>query len=76
VAEAAVIGLPDEQKGEVPVAVVRRRDGGSVTEEELVAWAGERMSDYKTPQRVRFVDDFPRTGTDKIQKAGLKDLFA
>ncbi|MDQ3145494.1 MAG: AMP-binding protein [Actinomycetota bacterium] len=76
VAEAAVIGLTDERKGEIPVAVVRLRSGSTLDEDELVGWAKGRMSDYKVPQRVVFVDDLPRTGTEKVQKSGLKDLFA
>ena len=75
VAEAAVIGLPDERKGEVPAAVVRRNAGASLTEDELVAWARDHMSDYKAPQRVVFVDELPRTGTDKVQKNELRTLF-
>jgi acyl-coenzyme A synthetase/AMP-(fatty) acid ligase len=41
----------------------------------LVAWARERMSDYKAPRKVVFVDELPRTGTDKVQKSELRDLF-
>jgi len=75
VAECAVIGLPDERKGEVPAAVVRLDGGSSATEEELVTWAGEHMAEYKAPQKVRIVDELPRTGTDKVQKDELVQLF-
>jgi long-chain acyl-CoA synthetase len=75
VAEAAVIGLPDERQGEVPVAVVRCGAGPAPTEAELIAWAAERLADYKVPQRIRFVDELPRTGTDKVQKDELRHLF-
>jgi long-chain acyl-CoA synthetase len=75
VVEAAVIGLPDERKGEIPVAVVRVSDGGSVKEKELVDWAREHMADYKSPRQIKIVDDLPRTGTDKIQKDELLKLF-
>ena len=75
VLEAAVLGLPDEQRGEVPVAAVRIRPRGGVTEEGLAAWARERLSGYKAPRRVRFVDDLPRTGTGKVQKDELRPLF-
>ena len=75
VAECAVLGLPDERKGEIPVAVVRLGDGEGVTEADLVCWAKEHMSDYKAPQRVVFVDELPRTGTDKVQKNELRTLF-
>jgi len=75
VAEAAVIGLPDDRKGEIPVAVVRAGDGGDVSEKELVDWAREHMADYKSPRQVKIVDELPRTGTDKVQKDELLKLF-
>jgi len=76
VVEAAVIGLPDERKGEIPVAVVRVGDGGaSVKEKELVDWAREHMADYKSPRQVKIVDELPRTGTEKVQKDELLKLF-
>jgi acyl-CoA synthetase (AMP-forming)/AMP-acid ligase II len=76
VAEAAVVGVADERKGEVPCAAIRLADGGDdLTEEALVAWAGARLSDYKVPQQVRFVDDLPRTGTEKVRKADVRAMF-
>jgi acyl-CoA synthetase (AMP-forming)/AMP-acid ligase II len=75
VLEAAVLGLADDQRGEVPVAAVRIRPRGTVTEEGLAAWARERLSGYKAPRLVRFVDTLPRTGTGKVQKAELRSLF-
>jgi acyl-CoA synthetase (AMP-forming)/AMP-acid ligase II len=75
VAECAVIGLPDERKGEVPVAVVRLNDSDGVSEDDLVSWAKEHMSDYKAPKQVKIVDELPRTGTDKVQKDELLKLF-
>jgi acyl-CoA synthetase (AMP-forming)/AMP-acid ligase II len=75
VAECAVIGLPDERKGEIPAAVVRRTPGSTVSEDELVTWGRDHMADYKAPQRVVFVDELPRTGTDKVQKDALRPLF-
>jgi long-chain acyl-CoA synthetase len=75
VAEAAVIGLADERKGEIPAAVVRVKDGASLTEPELIDWSKEHMADYKVPRRVKVVDELPRTGTQKVQKNELKKLF-
>jgi acyl-coenzyme A synthetase/AMP-(fatty) acid ligase len=40
-----------------------------------VAWAEERLSDYKVPRQVIVVDDLPRTGTDKVRKADVRPLF-
>ncbi len=75
VLEAAVVGLPDERKGAIPAAAVRVSDGAALTADELVEWAGERLSSYKAPQRVLVVDDLPRTGTTKVQKKEVIALF-
>lgn len=75
VAEAAVIALPDERLGQVPAAVVRCVDGVSLTEGDVLAFAQEHLADYKVPQQVRIVDELPRTGTAKVQKQSLAELF-
>jgi acyl-CoA synthetase (AMP-forming)/AMP-acid ligase II len=75
VLEAAVVGLPDERSGEVPAAAVRLRPGATTTADELVAWAADAMAPYKAPRRIVVVDELPRTGTTKVQKAGLLPLF-
>jgi acyl-CoA synthetase (AMP-forming)/AMP-acid ligase II len=75
VAEAAVIGLPSEQKGEVPAAVVRLRAGTSLSENGLRGWLDGRLSDYETPRAFRFVEELPRNGTDKVRKTELRLLF-
>jgi acyl-CoA synthetase (AMP-forming)/AMP-acid ligase II len=75
VAEASVLGLPDERMGEVPGAVVRLRQGSLLAADDVIAWARERMADYKVPKRVVLVDELPRTGTSKVQKSELVALF-
>jgi acyl-coenzyme A synthetase/AMP-(fatty) acid ligase len=76
VLEAAVLGLPDERKGEVPVAAVRLAPGASLDAGALKAWADERLSEYKVPQQIIAVDDLPRTGTNKVQRGELAPLFS
>ena len=76
VLEAAVLGLPDERKGEIPVAAVRLRRGAKLSSSGLESWAGEHLADYKVPRRWVTVDELPRTGTNKVQKSELLDLFA
>jgi len=76
VLEAAVLGLPDERKGEVPVAAVRLAPGTTFDEAALRAWVEERLSDYKVPERILAVDDLPRTGTNKVQRRELLSLFS
>ncbi|WP_409236466.1 acyl-CoA synthetase [Streptomyces sp. PA5.6] len=75
VAEAAVIGLPDERWIEAVTAVVVRDDGG-VTEGELIAHAREKLAHFKAPKRVLFVDELPRNASGKILKRELRDRFA
>ena len=73
VAEAAVIGLPDERWVEAVTAVVVPR--GEVTEAELIAHARERLSGFKAPKRVLFTDELPRNASGKILKRELRDRF-
>lgn len=75
VLEAAVVGLPDERLGELPVAVVRLRPGATLEDAQLAAFATERLADYKVPKRFVVADDLPRTGTNKVQKQELLALF-
>ena len=75
VAEVAVLGLADDRKGEIPVAVVRLHPGTTAGGEELRTWAAARLADYKVPVRFAFEDNLPRTGNEKIQKSELLPLF-
>ena len=74
VLEAAVVPYPDERDGEVPVAAVRLHAGATFDEDALRAFAEGRMSRYKVPAHFVAVDDFPRTGTDKIQRKKVAEL--
>ncbi|HEX2849338.1 MAG TPA: AMP-binding protein [Acidimicrobiales bacterium] len=75
VAEAAVVGVPDERLGEEVAAAVRLLPGEATSERDLVAWCRDRLSGYKVPDQVKIVDTLPRTGTQKVQKAELRHLF-
>ncbi|CAL9346271.1 Long-chain-fatty-acid--CoA ligase [Streptomyces sp. enrichment culture] len=74
VAEAAVIGLPDERWIEAVTAVVVPR--GKVTEAELLAHARARLAAFKAPKRVLFVDELPRNAGGKVLKRELRERFA
>ncbi|MFD3472239.1 fatty acyl-CoA synthetase [Streptomyces sp. NPDC058682] len=77
VAEAAVVGLPDERWIEaVTAVVVPRGEVGEVTEAELMAYAREKLAHFKAPKRVLFVDALPRNASGKILKRELRDRFA
>ena len=72
IAEAAVVGLPDDTWGEVVAAFIRRAPDSSVSPEELHAWCRGRLAPYKTPTRWQFVEAFPLTPSGKIQKYVLR----
>ncbi|MFF1421496.1 fatty acyl-CoA synthetase [Streptomyces sp. NPDC058280] len=74
VAEAAVIGLPDDRWIEAVTAVVVPR--GEVTEAELLTHAREKLSHFKAPKRVLFVAWLPRNASGKILKRELRDRFS
>ncbi len=69
---AAVIGVPDEVKGEEVKAFVVLKEGASAAPEEIVAWAKTQMADYKYPRLVEIVDSLPMTATGKILKKELR----
>ncbi|MHA6797635.1 class I adenylate-forming enzyme family protein (plasmid) [Pseudonocardia bannensis] len=72
VREAAVVGVPDEYRGETVKAFVSLRPGRSATPEELIAFAKERMAAYKYPRLVEILDDIPKTVTGKLLRRELR----
>jgi fatty-acyl-CoA synthase len=72
VAEAAVVGMPDEKWGEAPHAFVVLKDGASVSEDELIAFVRDRIAHFKAPKAVKIVAELPKTATGKIQKYVLR----
>jgi acyl-CoA synthetase (AMP-forming)/AMP-acid ligase II len=75
VLEAAVVGLPDLAKGEVPVAAVRLAEGTRLDALDLPAWASEQLARYKVPQRFVAVAEIPHTGTNKVDRRRVLELF-
>jgi fatty-acyl-CoA synthase len=75
---AAVVGLPDAVKGEVPVAAVELRAGEAATAEEIRGFCRGHIASYKVPVQVVFLrpDEFPRTNTGKVQKTELREVMA
>jgi fatty-acyl-CoA synthase len=71
VSEAAVVGMPDERWGEVPLAFVTLR--AAVADEELREFVRGRLARFKVPKRIEVVDELPKTGTGKIQKFVLRE---
>ena len=77
VAEAAVFGVADERLGEVPVAIMHRREGSCLSEDELRSFLDGRLSAFKVPALMIFSETpLPRLGTGKIDRVALKQKYA
>jgi acyl-coenzyme A synthetase/AMP-(fatty) acid ligase len=75
VRESAVIGVPDEARGEIVMAVVVLREGVTPSDElarELQDYVKSETAPYKYPRRIRFVDELPKTPSGKIHRAALR----
>ena len=78
VGDAAVIGVPDDDWGEIVVAVVEPQPGIDPTDAlaaELVAFCRDRLAHYKCPRRVDFTDELPRHDNGKLYKRLIRDQY-
>jgi long-chain acyl-CoA synthetase len=73
VLEVGVVGKPDPVYGELVVAFVALRQGASVNEDELQAFARERLADYKAPEQIHFLPELPKGLTGKVDRRTLKE---
>ncbi len=73
VKEAAVIGVPDEARGETVKAFVVLKEGETATAEEIIAFCRERMAVYRAPRIVEFRDDLPKSAIGKVLRRELRD---
>src|SRR5690606_12490981 len=76
VAQVAVIGVPDERMGEVGCACLVMHNGQALDTAELIAWARERMANYKVPRFVRFIQALPLNASNKVDKLELRRHMA
>jgi amino acid adenylation domain-containing protein len=76
VAEAAVFGVPDAILGQAIVAYVRCHDSIEIQAKMVMKHCRENLEDFMAPKYVVFVDAFPKTSTNKIDKLALKEMFA
>jgi long-chain acyl-CoA synthetase len=72
VREVAVIGVPDEVRGEEVHAVLATVDGSELDAEEITAFCRERLARYKVPRSFEFRSELPKTSTGKIHKPALR----
>jgi len=78
VRECGVVGKPDAEAGEIPVAFIALRDGFTTCkkmEEELCGFVGDRLTRYKQPREVHFVEVVPKTASGKILRRELRQLI-
>jgi len=76
VKEAAVIGIPDPQWGELVTVCVVVKDGATLAPEELTAHCRARLANYKIPRRIEFIaGELPKSGTGKILKRALREPY-
>jgi len=75
IADIAIFGCPDEEKGEIPAAAVVPKAGCTVTHESLVAFARKHLAGYKIPRKTIIVENLPRVGGWKLLRRQLRDQY-
>jgi fatty-acyl-CoA synthase len=75
VLECAIIAVPDDKWGEIPLAAVVKKEGHDLTEPELISFCRENLAHFKVPKRVEFIDAVPRTATGKAKKNELREKY-
>ena len=73
VSKVQVVGVPDHRLGEVGMACVQLKAKAACTEAELIDFAKKELANFKVPRYVRFVEDFPMTGSGKVKKFELRE---
>ena len=76
VADAAVIGIPDDEAGEIPAGFVVLKDGSDTSAEDIQAFVAERVATYKQIRQLTFVDAIPKSPSGKILRRVLRDQVA
>jgi len=72
VLEAAVIGIPDEKRGEIPKAFIVLKEGETITAKEILSFLKTKLASYKLPRSIEFLSEMPKNGMGKIMKKNLK----
>jgi long-chain acyl-CoA synthetase len=75
IADVAVFGVPDERKGEIPVAAVILKPGAMLNEDEFLAWCRDHRAGYKVPRKMIVTDSLPRVHGWKLLRRDLRKKF-
>jgi len=75
IVEAAVVGVPDSRWGESGLAIVVPKSGRELSGDEVIQWCQERLAKYKVPKHVRFAEELPRSGANKVVKRDLVERY-
>ena len=75
VEEVGVVGVDEPTWGQEVLAVIKLKEGCTLTEKQVVAFSGEHLAQYKRPRFVRFVNDLPKTAIGKVRKNELAKQF-
>ncbi|MDN5340897.1 MAG: fatty-acyl-CoA synthase, partial [Euryarchaeota archaeon] len=74
IADAYVIGVPDQKYGEELMAWIKPDNGAVLTEDEVKEYCRGRIAHFKIPRYIKFVDDFPMTVSGKIMKFKMREM--
>lgn len=73
--EVAVIGIPDSVRGESVEAFIVLRDGATIHAQQIIEYCRKNLALYKVPRKIHFIDELPKTVTNKIRKLELRNRF-
>ena len=73
--EIAVIGVPDPEWGQEPLAIIVLKKGQKATAEEIIEYCRQKLSSFKRPRKVVFVDELPRNQMGKVLKKALREKY-
>ena len=72
--EACTIGVEDDYRGEAPKSYVVLKQGETLEKEEIIAYCRQKLSSYKVPKLIEFIDELPKSAVGKILRRELKEL--